>query len=154
MKKIIIFITLTLAFSIVSFAQTRQPSEPVRPYVVKTDQDVTDLEKSLHDDKKAAELISEGMQTRVAIQHDEKKTPPARKFTTLPTMYITFSTVRRNQRSAANWKIRKRRLPANGNPTKSSAAKLLQSKKAIWWSFRAALRISASTRKAKPFRWF
>ncbi len=74
MKKYILGTTIFIfSFCIVSFAQTRQPSEPIRPYVVKTNQDVADLEKSLHGENKVAELIGEGMQTRVAIQHDEKK---------------------------------------------------------------------------------
>ncbi len=74
MKNYILTATiLILTFSIAAFAQTRQPSEPIRPYVVKTGQEVTDLEKSLHGENKVAELIGEGMQTRVAVQHDEKK---------------------------------------------------------------------------------
>ncbi len=74
MKKIIAFITLTLAFSIVSFAQTRQPSEPIRDYLVKTNQEVSDIEKAPGKENKVTDLIGgEGMQTRVAIQNDEKK---------------------------------------------------------------------------------
>ena len=74
MKKIIAFITLTLTFSIVSFAQTRQPSKPIRDYVVKTNQEVADIDKALGKENKVTDLIGgEGMQLRVAIQHDEKK---------------------------------------------------------------------------------
>ena len=54
--------------------QTRQPSTPTRPFVVKTKQSVEDLEKSLHGSNKVTDLIGgQGMQLRVAIQHDEKK---------------------------------------------------------------------------------
>ena len=75
MKKYI-FRTLFLicVLSIVSFAQTRQPSTPIRSYIVKTKQSVADLEKSLGNENKVADLVGgEGMQLRVAVQHDEKK---------------------------------------------------------------------------------
>lgn len=56
------------------FAQTRQPSTPIRPFVVKTKQLVADLEKALGNENKVTDLIGgDGMQLRVAIQHDEKK---------------------------------------------------------------------------------
>jgi len=65
---------IVFAFPIVSFAQTRQPSAPIRAYVVKTKQSVADLEKSLGNENKVTDLIGgDGMQLRVAIQHDEKK---------------------------------------------------------------------------------
>jgi mannose-6-phosphate isomerase-like protein (cupin superfamily) len=55
-------------------SQTRQPSEPIRPFVVRTNQSVADLEKSLNGENKVIDLVGgAGMQTRVAIQHDEKK---------------------------------------------------------------------------------
>ena len=55
-------------------SQTRQPSEPIRAYIVKTNQSVADLEKSLNGENKVEDLIGgEGMQLRVAVQHDEKK---------------------------------------------------------------------------------
>ena len=55
-------------------AQTRQPSAPIRPFIVKTKQSVADLEKSLRSDNKVEDLIGgEGMQLRVAVQHDKKK---------------------------------------------------------------------------------
>lgn len=74
MKKIIVIIIVITAFSVVSFAQTRQPSEPIRPYIVKTNQSVESLEKSLRGENKVVDLIGgEGMQLRVAVQHDEKK---------------------------------------------------------------------------------
>jgi mannose-6-phosphate isomerase-like protein (cupin superfamily) len=74
MKQILLtlFITTLCAFSV--FSQTRAPSTPIRPFIVKTKQSVADLEKSLGNENKVADLIGgEGMQLRVAIQHDEKK---------------------------------------------------------------------------------
>jgi mannose-6-phosphate isomerase-like protein (cupin superfamily) len=75
MKKYIFgTILLISALSIVSFAQMRQPSTPIRPFIVKTKQSVADLEKSLGNENKVEDLIGgEGMQLRVAVQHDEKK---------------------------------------------------------------------------------
>jgi unsaturated rhamnogalacturonyl hydrolase len=55
-------------------SQNRQPSEPIRSFIVKTNQTVSDLKKSLNGENKALDLIGgEGMQLRVAIQHDERK---------------------------------------------------------------------------------
>lgn len=75
MKKTIGILTFVFAFSIVSFAQeTRRPSAPIRPFIVKTKQEVSDIEKTLGNENKVADLIGgEGMQMRVAVQHDEKK---------------------------------------------------------------------------------
>jgi len=53
-------------------AQDRKPSQPLRPFVVKTKQSVDDLEKSLRSDNKVEDLIGgAGMQLRVAVQHDK-----------------------------------------------------------------------------------
>ena len=72
--------TIFLTLSIITFcsfsaaAQTRQPSAPIRPFIVKTGQSVADLEKSLGKENKVEDLIGgEGMQLRVAVQHDEKR---------------------------------------------------------------------------------
>ncbi len=74
MKRIMFLAILISVFSIVSFSQTRQPSTPIRPFTVKTKQSVADLEKSLSGENKAEDLIGgEGMQLRVAVQHDERK---------------------------------------------------------------------------------
>jgi len=69
---------LTLSFLLlVTFAgsvpsQDRKPSQPLRPFVVKTKQSVDDLEKSLRSDNKVEDLIGgAGMQLRVAVQHDK-----------------------------------------------------------------------------------
>lgn len=74
MKKIIFLFVLIGVFSIGSFAQTREPIKPIRDYVVKTNQEVSAIEKALGDENKVTDLIGgEAMQLRVAVQHDEKK---------------------------------------------------------------------------------
>ena len=74
MKKYIFGTVFICVLSVVSFAQTRQPSAPIRPFVVKTKQSIADLEKSLGNENKVTDLIGgSGMQLRVAVQHDEKK---------------------------------------------------------------------------------
>ncbi len=76
MKHIFGTIIFTGVFAVASFAQTtstnRQPSAPIRPFIVKTAQSVADLEKSIGNENKAVDLIGgQGMQLRVAVQHDE-----------------------------------------------------------------------------------
>ena len=74
MRKTIYTAFFIVDFSVVSFAQTRQPSAPIRPFVVKTKQSVADVEKALGNENKVEDLIGgAGMQLRVAVQHDEKK---------------------------------------------------------------------------------
>ncbi|MDT5272041.1 MAG: hypothetical protein QOH49_4227 [Acidobacteriota bacterium] len=49
----------------------RGPSSPIRPYVVLTGQSVDDTVRKLHPDNKVEELIGgEGMELRVAVQHE------------------------------------------------------------------------------------
>ena len=73
-KNIIKTLFLTFALSVVGFAQTRQPSAPIRPFVVKTKQSLSDLEKSLRSENKVEDLTGgAGTQLRVAIQHDKKR---------------------------------------------------------------------------------
>jgi mannose-6-phosphate isomerase-like protein (cupin superfamily) len=65
-------ILLLVAFTSLASAQTRQPSKPIKPFIVKTAQSVEDLEKSLRVGNKTEDLIGgEGMQLRVAVQHDK-----------------------------------------------------------------------------------
>jgi len=71
---IALFVLVTLP--LISAAQTRQPSQASRPYVVKSKQQVEDITKALvakpgntNEDIVAAA----GMQTRIAIFHDEKR---------------------------------------------------------------------------------
>ena len=74
MKRITFLAVLIGVLSTLSFAQTREPSVAIRPFIVKTKQSLTDLEKSLRSDNKVEDLIGgEGMELRVAIQHDRKK---------------------------------------------------------------------------------
>jgi mannose-6-phosphate isomerase-like protein (cupin superfamily) len=66
-----LFIT---ALASLASAQMRQPAEAVKPYVVKTRQEVSALEKSLHGANKVEDLTGgPGTQLRVAIQHDHYK---------------------------------------------------------------------------------
>ena len=48
MKKVFLIAIVTLSLSIVSVAQDRKPSEPTKPYVVKTKQEFEAVEKALH----------------------------------------------------------------------------------------------------------
>ena len=74
MKKIIFITFLIGIFSIISIAQTRQPSEAIRPFIVMKKQSLEDLEKSLRPENKVSDLIGgAGMQLRVAVQHDKKR---------------------------------------------------------------------------------
>src|SRR5258708_7509040 len=62
-----------------SFGQTQTaaqhvPSSPTRPFVVMPPQSLSDLERKLQTENKAEDLIGgEGMQTRVAVQHDKSR---------------------------------------------------------------------------------
>ena len=75
MEHLLGIIMVTGLFVTASFAQMeRTPSEPIRPFIVKTKQSLDDLEKSLRSDNKVEDLIGgEGMQLRVAVQHDKIK---------------------------------------------------------------------------------
>ena len=74
MKKILVSLIFCLCCSFTMFAQNREPSKATRPFTVKPKQSVADLGRSLRGENKVEDLIGgEGMQLRVAIQHDEKK---------------------------------------------------------------------------------
>ncbi len=84
MKKISVSLFFCLVCSFCAFSQERKPSEPIKPYVFKTKQDVSGIEKALHSinvDIKTKDLVTktedliggEGLQVRVAIQYDAKK---------------------------------------------------------------------------------
>lgn len=84
MKTLLIALFLVGSFASGAGAQTRSPSKPIRPYVVKTKQDVAAIETALHAidaDIKTKETVSktedliggDGMQLRVAVQYDAKK---------------------------------------------------------------------------------
>ena len=52
----------------------RAPSNPTRPFVVMPAQSLADLERKLQPENKAEDLIGgQGMQTRVAVQHDKSR---------------------------------------------------------------------------------
>jgi mannose-6-phosphate isomerase-like protein (cupin superfamily) len=68
---------LIIASALTVSAQ-RKPTEATRPFVVLSSQSLEDLKQKLQPDNKAAELIeSEGMQLRVAVQHEKNKTGAA-----------------------------------------------------------------------------
>ena len=79
LKYIAGIVCLGLAFAISSMAQPAQttervPSTPKRPFVVMTAQSLGDLERKLKPENKAEDLIGgEGMQLRVAVQHDKSR---------------------------------------------------------------------------------
>ncbi len=61
-----------------SGATQRTPSKPIRPFVVLPAQSLDDLEKKLHPGNKVEELIdSDGMQLRVAVQHEKDVQAPS-----------------------------------------------------------------------------
>src|SRR5215213_7677409 len=52
----------------------KMPSRPTRPFVVLTAQSLADVERKLRPENKAEELTGgEGMQLRVAVQHEKEK---------------------------------------------------------------------------------
>lgn len=57
----------------------RAPSSPIRPFVVMTAKSLADAERKLHPEtNKGQELIGgEGMELRVAIQHENNLAPPS-----------------------------------------------------------------------------
>jgi mannose-6-phosphate isomerase-like protein (cupin superfamily) len=84
MRKILLIICVCFVCKFSVTAQNLQPSEPIRPYVVKTNQEVSAIEKALHSidpEVKMKDVVSktedlipnEGLQIRVAIQYDAKK---------------------------------------------------------------------------------
>jgi mannose-6-phosphate isomerase-like protein (cupin superfamily) len=77
MKHVLGMILVVVVLAISSSAQSvqpvtqRAPSNPARPFVVMPAQSLSDLERKLRPENKAEDLIGgEGMQLRVAVQHD------------------------------------------------------------------------------------
>jgi mannose-6-phosphate isomerase-like protein (cupin superfamily) len=78
-------IVFVAASAVGSYAQSagggsaqRGPSVPARAFVVRTAQSLVDLERKLQPDNKVEDLIGgEGMQTRVAVQHEKNKSGAA-----------------------------------------------------------------------------
>lgn len=68
------FLLATSSFGQAETAAQHAPSSPTRPFVVMPAQSLSDLERKLQPENKAEDLIGgEGMQTRVAIQHDKSR---------------------------------------------------------------------------------
>lgn len=71
--RLTLFVVLCSLSAAVAMAQ-RKPSEATRPFVVKSAQSLDELQQSLKPDNKVSELIdSEGMQLRVAVQHEKNR---------------------------------------------------------------------------------
>ena len=68
------FVLATSSFGQAETGVQRAPSSPTRPFVVMPAQSLSDFERKLRPENKAEDLIGgEGMQTRVAIQHDKSR---------------------------------------------------------------------------------
>ena len=78
-KRIPIVMAFASLLSISAAAQVtpqpvREPSSPLRPFIVLQAQSLSDLEQKIGTDNKVEELTGgEGMQLRVAIQHDKSR---------------------------------------------------------------------------------
>jgi len=78
--RILFAIGILATTTIVATAQTgpageRKPTKPIRPFVVMTAQSLADVEKKLQPSNKVEELIGgEGMELRVAVQHEKNTT--------------------------------------------------------------------------------
>src|SRR5437588_4387268 len=85
MKRILLMLMLISALASSSSAQSagagagqRGPTKPARPFVVLNAQSLGDLERKLQPDNKVEDLIGgEGMQTRVAVQHEKNRSGAA-----------------------------------------------------------------------------
>ena len=76
MKKLVILFAIFAVCVIAASAQTRQPSVAAKPWIVKTQQQVSDIQKALEKQpgNKAEDIVPlAGVQMRVAIFHDEKR---------------------------------------------------------------------------------
>ena len=84
-KNVVIALAVTSALAVTASAQTnapntaqRTPSTATRPFVVLPAQSLGDLERKLKPENKAEDLIGgEGMQLRVAIQHEKDHAAPS-----------------------------------------------------------------------------
>jgi len=74
--KMMLVCVAALAFSISTNAQTRKPSVSSQSFIVKTKQQINEVEKALEKQtgNKAQDILAPaGLQTRIAIFHDEKR---------------------------------------------------------------------------------
>ena len=75
LRFLLMFLMIAMA-SVTAFAQTRQPSTANRPFVVKTKQQVADIQKTLEQKPGNTNediATAAGTQMRVAIFHDENR---------------------------------------------------------------------------------
>lgn len=71
---IFVVVILAISSSGQSVGPQRAPSNPTRPFVVMPAQSLSDLERKLQPENKAEDLLGgEGMQLRVAVQHDKSR---------------------------------------------------------------------------------
>jgi mannose-6-phosphate isomerase-like protein (cupin superfamily) len=76
MKRTNLIFVIMLMSALSAAAQTRQPSTASRAFIVKTAQQMTDLQKALEKQpgNKAEDILpAAGVQTRIAVFHDEKR---------------------------------------------------------------------------------
>jgi mannose-6-phosphate isomerase-like protein (cupin superfamily) len=74
--RLIGIVFLLIGLSLCAFAQTRQPSTSTKPFSIKSKQDLDSIAKELklEQGNKTRDIVPEkGMQTRVAVFHDEKR---------------------------------------------------------------------------------
>ena len=84
-KKVLATVALLSVLAVAAIAQTgpsvsprRGPSKATRAFIVLPAQSLGDLERNLRSENKTAELIGgEGMQLRVAVQHEKDHAPAA-----------------------------------------------------------------------------
>jgi mannose-6-phosphate isomerase-like protein (cupin superfamily) len=70
--RFVLLLIIASATAGAALSQDRQPSAPIRPFIVKTKQSVAQLEKTLSVDNKVEDLTGgAGTQLRVAVQHDK-----------------------------------------------------------------------------------
>src|SRR5213083_2799886 len=76
MKRIFFLIALVIFAAFLADAQDRRPSTPSRPFIVKTKQQVSDIQAALEKqpgNKNEDIAAAAGTQMRVAVFHDEKR---------------------------------------------------------------------------------
>lgn len=74
--RVILILIVILGLAAAASAQTRQPSVASKPWIVKTQQQVSDIQKTLEKQpgNKAEDIVPlAGVQMRVAVFHDEKR---------------------------------------------------------------------------------
>ena len=84
-KKVLATVALSSVLAVTAIAQAgpfssprRGPSKATRAYIVLPAQSLGDLERNLRSENKAVDLIGgEGMQLRVAVQHEKDNAPGA-----------------------------------------------------------------------------